>query len=298
MFLIIYAISWLFFLLSLVIWRIAFGEEALKVSKDEWWVILIVLAIAPIWPFIFIYLLVDSRKERKERKQKEEQLEREEQKLQMHKNEHAASIANDDEGIVSECIALGKNIVELVNSKQYDKLISVLGDIRISDGCSLKFKICEEPYGDVMGDSSFLYVLNKDGEKDKDIFQYIEVSNTYRAAWQVFILYKLWHLLPMFWHGNYERRTMVFTSSDLSEEITLLNKASDMRNVTLDVSKYNLRPQLSQKGNEYFVSCCYWNNWEGLVREVVGIVVENNKVTEIVEVDKCVEHPYDCGIRF
>lgn len=298
MLLIIYAISWLFFLLSLVIWRIVYGKGVLKVSKDDWWIILIVLAIAPLWPFIFIYLLIDDRKDRKKKKHEKEQLENERQKLQFHKNEYAASIANEDESVVSGCIAVGKTIVELVNSKQYDKLINVLGDIRVLDGCSLKIRICEEPYGNVMGDSSFLYVLNKDGEKDKDVFKYIEVSNSSQSAWQVYILHTLWHLLPMFWHGNYNKRTMVFTSSDLSEKISQLNKDSHMNNVTLDVSNYNLQPQLSKKGNEYFVSCCYWSNWEGLVREVVGIVVENNKVSEIVEVDKCVEYPYDCGIRF
>ena len=49
--------------------------------------------------------------------------------------------------------------------------------------------------------------------------------------------------------------------------------------------------------NTYQVVCCYWNDWNGLVRETVTYVVEN---ATIVTTDSKVEvlYPYYCSVMF
>jgi hypothetical protein len=66
----------------------------------------------------------------------------------------------------------------------------------------------------------------------------------------------------------------------------------------IDASKYDVQLKITQNGNDYYVSYCYWNDWEGLVREVVEITIIDGKVTETNNLSKKVEFQYDCGIVF
>lgn len=48
----------------------------------------------------------------------------------------------------------------------------------------------------------------------------------------------------------------------------------------------------------YYITCCYWSDWGGLIKELIEIKIENNKVTSIFNVDKTLLFEYDCGIMF
>ena len=57
-------------------------------------------------------------------------------------------------------------------------------------------------------------------------------------------------------------------------------------------------PELVKKGSKYYVSCCYWNNWTGLNREVVEITIENNMVKEIEVIETYNLIKYHCWILY
>lgn len=59
----------------------------------------------------------------------------------------------------------------------------------------------------------------------------------------------------------------------------------------------DLTPEIA-KYDKYYISCCYWSDCKGLIRELVEITIENNKVKSILNVDKKTLFKYDCGIRF
>nr|WP_294431827.1 hypothetical protein [Prevotella sp.] len=49
---------------------------------------------------------------------------------------------------------------------------------------------------------------------------------------------------------------------------------------------------------QYYVSCCYWSRFAGLIRELVDIKIENNKVTEFLDVNHERLYKYHCGIMY
>ena len=61
------------------------------------------------------------------------------------------------------------------------------------------------------------------------------------------------------------------------------------------IEEYDLLPKVEINNDKALVTCCYWNNWEGLVRETVEINFTNNQSfkvkTEII-------YRHECGIRF
>ena len=46
------------------------------------------------------------------------------------------------------------------------------------------------------------------------------------------------------------------------------------------------------------IECCYWNDWEGLVRETLKVTYANNSVISITQTKAEVLCEYDCGICF
>lgn len=75
-------------------------------------------------------------------------------------------------------------------------------------------------------------------------------------------------------------------SEDRDELISIILNYTD--DLTPEIAEYN----------KYYISCCYWSDWEGLIKELVEIQIENNKVKSILNVDKKALFKYDCGIRF
>jgi hypothetical protein len=269
------------------------------VKNAEWWMPLLLLLVTPLLPIFLLFILFDKKNEPWKSKVNVEQQKQKEREMQQRKKEYAQSVACLDKQIISDCVAVGYQIVDSVHKKQYDNLFDSLNEISLPDGFSLKVILCKVPQGNeyYIGDSSSLYIATKDGNKEKDIFKYINVTDSYQGAWQVYLLHTLWHLLPVFWHGAYDSRTMIFDAQDLQERIDLVNKNPHFYHVTLDASKFQLLPEISKNGDKYFVSCCYWSDWKGLVREVVVITIKDNKAQNVQTICEQIEYQYDCGMR-
>ena len=45
----------------------------------------------------------------------------------------------------------------------------------------------------------------------------------------------------------------------------------------------DVTPKVTRYEDKYYVSCCYWSEFGGLIRELVEIKIENNKVTEFLD---------------
>ena len=42
--------------------------------------------------------------------------------------------------------------------------------------------------------------------------------------------------------------------------------------------KSDLLPKIWTRGNAVCVSCCYWNNWKGVVRETIAFQYKDNRI--------------------
>lgn len=114
----------------------------------------------------------------------------------------------------------------------------------------------------------------------------------------------------MYWHGYYDRRFCVFSKDDLLK-IKIRStktrgerplKPSDIYEEENDLPEEALAcdvtPKVTRYEDKYYVSCCYWSEFGGLIRELVEIKIENNKVTEFLDANREVLYRYHCGIMY
>lgn len=271
-------------------------DKPKKVNKRT---ILLTFICAILWPLtwvgVIIQLIVEKRQTKKyEVEAHKKVVEAKKKGMDAFNN----SIPSDNPTDIAECVELWKKIVTLTDAEQYDNLTECLSEINVADGYTLNVSLCKTPQNGeyFIGSDSYLYVADKDGKQEMDIFKFLKVTNSVKGAWQAFVLHELWHILPHYWHGLYNYRQFIFDKQDFQNVHSFGQGRFWI--MPIDASKYDVQLKITQNGNDYYVSYCYWNDWEGLVREVVEITIIDGKVTETNNLSKKVEFQYDCGIVF
>lgn len=192
-----------------------------------------------------------------------------------------------------------KTIIEGLSSKTQANfgtyLQSQLTDLELEQDSYLTLNLPEEKG---IGDNSQIIVANRSGEERLDVVKHLRVKQTPMAAWQLYLLSRIETVLPYFWHGGYERRVFVFKASDIDDIAQLkYYDLSKLLHQNVLVPSVEIQEKKAN-GCKFVVRCCYWNDWEGLVRETVGITVEGDRVKDIRVLSQKVEFKYDCGILF
>ncbi len=295
--LVIYGVSW-FILLSVVLYaKIKNGNTS---EKEPWYLYALIIALAPLVVTLLIpYLLVDEwindRKQKKQNKERETK-----KKIEKARQEQASlgyMFASQNRNAIKatfDQIVIGRSLVALAQMEQYDRFLKCLDKFSLPKGYTLHV---DKAKHEGLGDKSTLYVKTSDGIDNYNYFEHIEVEDSLDGAWQAYLLYSLWHILPTFWHGGYDSRTYIFSKEDLKDLRTI--EESD-QGIVNQLTAYDLLPEVvkSDINNKYYVTCCFWSDWGGLIRELVEITIEDNKVVGIFEVQKKTEFAYDCGILF
>ena len=176
-----------------------------------------------------------------------------------------------------------------------------LDQIRLRDGKHLEIHLANsESPTDRIGDGSNIciceggQIVSSDIEDDLlEILSYYEVEPNSMGAWQLYLLLTAKTVLPTFWHGGYIERNFIFCEDDIKAISPL--KYFD----TTALREANmLMPQVTISDDKVAdVYCCYWNKWEGLVREHYGFHFAQNDVAG-AGFNREVILPYDCGIFF
>ena len=187
-----------------------------------------------------------------------------------------------------------KTNLDSLKKKGDDAVFYDLDALSLEDGYHIGLRTAEQQG---MGDESNFYVYGKDNDEDKDLLKYIHLDETPMGAWQIYLLMTSPTLLPTFWHGGYIERKFILQEKDLYEiEVLSCYALSDLK------ARNMLYPDVEVKRNGDILTasvyCCYWNEWEGLVREHVEIQVCNGKVTSYEEKGKFIIFKYHCGIYF
>ena len=125
------------------------------------------------------------------------------------------------------------------------------------------------------------------------------------SIWELYLLLKSPSVMPTYWHGGYIRRKYIFSKSDMESIEALRGK-----DISMLFSDKKLLPCVTIENKDFdtvdFVEkeyhadiyCCYWSEWEGLVREHTCVTISNNKVVSFENTDSFTFHKYDCGILF
>lgn len=184
------------------------------------------------------------------------------------------------------------HICKIVKDTQYDNLQTAFNKLIITENSSLKISLPEHRG---LGDESKLYIEDAEGGIDSHVFDHMKVEDSCDGAWQVYLFHSLWRILPLFWHAQVSRRSYLFDSNDI--DIIGL-KHLFMKPSYEELASFNINPKVVKSHRKYYISCCYWTDWGGLIRELVEVTINNGKVIEIYEVDYDVIYSYNCGVMF
>lgn len=226
----------------------------------------------------------------------------------MVQRKHIARMIEEEDH--NEYAKVGYRYIEVLNriaaeKDQQDKsvLFETLDNMRLEDGYSLGIRLADN---EGMGDESWFYIYRKDGKIVYDDIpepldgeggfgmSHVFVERTKMGAWQTYLFSIASTVLPTFWHGGYIRRTYIFKHDDLKGVITTHN----LGEAPLYGIKDDIQPKVKIRGNEATVQCCYWNEWEGLVRETMLVRFAEGTVLSMERKDYEVLFEYDCGICF
>jgi hypothetical protein len=203
---------------------------------------------------------------------------------------------------------------DLAKSSEGDKraLFNTLTQMSLSEKKSLGLHL---PVSIGHGDNSWFYIYPKGKDpyegasnielkfatlfhlRDACDFDDLYVIPSAMGAWQAYLYSIAPTLLPTEWHGEYIRRTYLFSLETLER---ILNHTCSLyeRNEFELITERDLIPQVKYKKRKAKVICCYWSDWAGLVRETMSIRYDANQ-NKILSMDcekKDVLVPYNCKI--
>lgn len=296
---IVYAVSWLVLLIVYAYSTIKEKKANLLNEKEPWYLYLAIVMLAPLAVLLIPYIIIDGYKKDLKHKRNQKKLETRKRIENEHRDnaESGFLYASQDKiniKATSEQIAIGRKLINLVKKGNYDKFLLILDKLSLPMGCVLEVDKAKQTG---IGDKSRLFVKNASSHANYDYFKDIIVEDSADGAWQAYLLYSLWHVLPAFWHGGYDTRTYFFSKEDLKGLRTFEEEDQE---VIEHLVNYDLIPEVvkSSYNDKYYVTCCYWSDWGGLIRELVEITIDKNKVIDVFKVQQTVEFEYNCRILF
>ena len=307
---IIYAVSWLILLIVYIISK--FQDRKSKKKDDalekflnmrkstkekivDKLVYVIMIVFAPLVVFVLPYIVVKHIKERRKTRIREEEKEKSEREYEKHKKACLGSYyrwSNEKSNCCgNDYIHLAQSLIDLVKKQKYDGFLNLLNKTSLPSSMKLGVKECEH-HG--TGDRSRLFVSTPDTACDFNIYSYLLFEKEPMGAWQAYLLSRLTHSLPMWWHANYDKRDYIFSKEDVDKITHFIDRKFDA-SVLLD---YDISPTIYGENERYYISCCYWTDFGGLKREFVEIQLIGNKLFQTFVFDEQTIYEYQCGILF
>ena len=181
--------------------------------------------------------------------------------------------------------------MDLVRQQKYNEFLNLLDKASLPSTMTLGVKECIRQGA---ADRSRLCVKRSDDAFTFNINEYLEFENSAMGAWQAFLIDRLWHSLPLWWHDNYNKRDYIYSKEDLNKITHFVDRHFDAS----VLANYDLAPEIYGENGRYYISCCYWTDFGGLKREFVEISLLDGKLDKPFLFDQKVIHRYDCGIMF
>lgn len=281
--------------------------------ENKWWHIALVL-FAPIFVLLIPFFIPQLVREKKQERLQEQKSRDRKEQIEEDKRISLGELERFERVIVDDSTPLYWTAVQLgasVGNMRYKEVENVILDV-VSDTIDehldaikshtkskkyawlegddkLQVELCKEGG---MGGRSRLYIGEKLIVKDYNIFNRLRFDHSVRGAWCAYLIFKVWHYLPLFWHAGYDERQYLYSHVDLTH-VHGFEKKLDLSGLDIDVTPY-----VYWGGDRAYISCCFWNNWTGIVRELIRVEFDGNRVKEIKDIQSEVLYPYDCGVCF
>lgn len=258
-------------------------------------VYVIMIVFAPLVVLVLPYILVrDAKAKKQERIRKEESA-----KTEREYEEYKAACIENFTRLVSanhhqnndDYIQIAQRLYKLVGNKDYSDILKILDKTSLPSTMKLDVEECKQEGN---GSSSKLFIKTPINEHFFNVLDYLQFENSKMGAWQAFLLERLVHYLPLWWHANYNRRDYIYTNEDFDHITHFVDRGFNK----LDLLNYNIDPEITGEDGKYYISCCFWTDFGGLIREYVEISFADNKLKNSFVFDEKVIHEYQCGIMF
>ena len=264
-----------------------------KILDKLLYVILVVFA--PLVVFVVPYVVVKHVKSKKEARIREEEKRKSEQEYERHKTECSENYSKWANRKNNSCgkdhIRLAQSLMDLVRQQKYNEFLNLLDKASLPSTMALAVKECIRQG---TGDRSRLCIKRSDDAFTFNINGNLEFENSAMGAWQAFLIDRLWHSLPLWWHENYNKRDYIYSKEDINKITHFVDRNFDAS----VLANYDLDPEIYGENGSYYISCCYWTDFGGLKREYVEIQILGNQLSQIFVFDEKTIHEYQCGIMF
>ena len=231
--------------------------------------------------------------ESQERRKREEQ-----ERKDAVKKEYLLAVAACENEADLASVHTAQALREAVEKEEYDAVLSVLDRAVLPDGHSFGIRICDMESGS-LGDWSRPFIRTPDGKRSESIFDFLCFEDSCEGAWHAFLLHQMWHYLPLWWHGNYDKRRYLYSPEDspvFKDPLPYFGKKVVM--ISPDISRFDLSPEIRTLEGKYYVSSCFWTNFGGLIREYVVFTLSAGRMEGFYAFDKKTLVEYDCGICY
>lgn len=125
-----------------------------------------------------------------------------------------------------------------------------------------------------------------------------------RAAWQSYLLYSAYRIMPLEDHDNYDACRPIFTTRDLDlNSFATFMPDNHYDKVVEDIKKLELTdkgiyPRVHQISDfKYEVECIWWNDWKGLFKERAVVEFDPKTYAPKMEITgEGIIYDYDCPV--
>ena len=192
---------------------------------------------------------------------------------------------------IGEYVRVAQALKGLVKKKAYGEIMNLLNKTSLPATARLDVEECQRQGS---GAVSRLFVSTPSNDCDYEVFKHLRFEDSPMGAWQAYLLSQLWHYLPLWWHANYSKRRYVYSKEDLADITPYRKGEFDVE----AISGIDVTPEIYEKGRRYYVTCCFWTEFGGLVREYVEMKFKDNLLEELFEFKRKTIYEYECGLLF
>lgn len=294
----VYAISWLLILAIIIV--SVLNKRIDSSDKQPWYFYILILVFAPLIavciPYILISSFIKEKEQRKIRKEREQRETEEKAIKQRALEELKAAMRKPQENHSFAHAMTAQTLVDKIKEKDFDSFMQYLDHLTLPKGASLHVEECRQ---EGMGDESRLFVETPEGAYDLNIWDYIKVENNIDGAWDAYFLSKVWHILPLWWHANYDRRTYMYSKEDADSIQLLAGREGELLKIQRAIKQFICEPEVIEAANgKYYVRCCYWTDFGGLIKETVEVLISAEGKVSFKDIEQNTLYQYECGIMF
>lgn len=204
------------------------------------------------------------------------------------------AVSKETNECTPEHVKIAQRLTELAEG-DCEGILGILDKASLPEGATVEIE---------GGEISRLNVRHPDGKLHECVFDVVRFEDSIMGAWQAFLLHQTWrYLLPLIWHGNRYRRDYVYEKEDIRKLTMGADKHSWMCGrlkaiTSRDADAVSFTPELHKANGKYYVSCCYWTDWGGLIREHAELTMREGLLDEFVSFYDETIWPHKCGVIF